>query len=98
MVAPGHAVVLASSTPPISAKVAERIWNGEYVRIAELLPERLTEVPQEESKKEDKRRAAKVQIRSIATWALGFSVYMGVMAVKHPEKTPDLAAYMAQII
>ena len=25
-------------------------------------------------------------------------MYMGVMAVKHPERVPDLAAYMTQII
>lgn len=91
-------VVLASSTPPIPAKVAERIWKGEYVAVAELLPEKLTEPPERDAKREDKKKAASPQIQSIATWALGFSVYVGVMAVKHPERVPDLAAYMAQII
>ena len=62
-----------------------------------MLSEKLTELPEEESKKEDKRRAAKTQIQSIAAWVPGFARYMGVMAVKHPERTPNLAAYMAQI-
>ena len=66
--------------------------------IAELLPEKLTEPPEKDSKKEDKRKASGPKIQSIATWALGFTVYVGVMAVKHPEKVPDLSAYMAQII
>ena len=66
--------------------------------MSELLPERLTEPPEGETKKDDKRKATKWPIQSIATWSLGFSVYMGVMAVKHLERVPDLAAYMAQII
>ena len=66
--------------------------------MSELLPERLTEPPEGETKKDDKRKATKWPIQSIATWSLGFSVYMGVMAVKHSERVPDLAAYMAQII
>ena len=48
-------------------------------------------------KKEDKKKVTN-SIQSIASWSLGFSVYMGVMAVKHPERVPDLAAYMGQII
>ncbi len=29
---------------------------------------------------------------------VGFSVYVGVIALKQPEKVPDLMAYMAQIV
>ena len=90
-------MVLASSTPPIPPKLTERIWRGKYVAVSELLPERLTEPPEGEIKKDDKRKVTK-PIQSIASWSMGFSVYMGVMAVKHPERVPDLAAYMAQII
>ena len=49
-------------------------------------------------KKDEKRKMTKWPIQTIATWSLGFSVYMGVMAMKHPERVPDLAAYMALII
>ena len=91
-------VVLASSTPPIPPKVVERIWKGEYVAMSELLPERLTEPPEGEIRREEKRRVTKWPIQTIATWSLGFSVYIGVMAMKHPERVPDLAAYMALII
>ena len=50
------------------------------------------------SQNPQKGRKVTKPIQSIASWLLGFSVYMGVMAVKHPERVPDLAAYMAQII
>ena len=44
------------------------------------------------------RKVTKWPIQTTATWSLGFSVYIGVMAMKHPERVPDLAAYMALII
>ena len=91
-------VVLASSTPPVPQKIAERIWRGEFVAMWELLPEALAGGPEVKSSEErkDKRKAPKIQ--SIATWVLGFSVYVGVMAKKHPDRVPRLAAYMAQIV
>ena len=90
-------VVLASSTPPVPPRLADRIWRGEYIAMSELLPERFTEPPEGETKKEDRKKTTN-SIQSIASWSLGFSVYMGVMAVKHPKRVPDLAAYMGQII
>ena len=59
-------VVLASSTPPIPPKLAEQIWRGEYVAVSELLPERLKKPPEGEMKKDDKRKAIKWPIQSIA--------------------------------
>ena len=59
-------VVLASSTPPIPHKVVEQIWKGEYVAMSELLPERLTEPPEVEMEKDDKRKVTKWPIQTIA--------------------------------
>ena len=91
-------VLLASSTPPVPQKIAERIWRGQFVAMWELLPEALAGGPEVKCSEErkDKRKAPKIQ--SIASWMLGFSVNVGVMAKKHPEQVPGLAAYMAQIV
>ena len=84
-------VVLASSTPPIPPKLAERIWRGEYVAVSELLPERLTEPPIE-IKKDDKRKATK-PILLIASWSLEFSVYIhGSDGSEAPRKSARLCS------
>ena len=46
----------------------------------------------------EERQEEAPQNPKIATWVLEFSVYVGVMAKKHPERVPGLAAYMAQIV
>ena len=79
-------VLLASSTPPVPQKIAERIWRGQFVAMWELLPEALAGDPEVKCSEErkDKRKAQKIQ--SIVSWMLGFSVYVGVMAKEHPEQ------------
>ncbi len=37
-------------------------------------------------------------MRDITSWVLGFSAYVGVIALKQPEKVPYLMGYMAQIV
>lgn len=92
-------VVLGSSTIPIPWKLAERIWKGEYVPVADLLPETLRSTGEdEEERKKRKKKNGKDGVQTIATWVLGFSAYMGVMAKKHPEKVADMMDYMAQIV
>ena len=83
---------MASSIPPVPQKIAERIWRGKFVAMWELLPVKGPEVKSSEERK-DKKKAPKIQ--SIPTWVLGFSVYVVVMAKKHPEQVP---AYMVQIV
>ena len=93
-------VVLGSSTTPIPRKLAERIWKGEYVPVADLLPEALRSSgeDEEERKKRKKKKGKDEEVQNIATWVLGFSAYVGVMAKRHPEKVADLMDYMAQIV
>ena len=93
-------VVLGSSTTPIPRKLAERIWKGEYVPVADLLPEALRSAGEDgdEGKKRKKKKGKDEGVQTIATWVLGFSAYVGVMAKRHPERVADLMDYMAQIV
>ena len=83
-------VVLASSTCTPNPTEGSRADMGEYVAMSELLPERVTEPPEGEMKKDNNRKVTKWPIQTIATWLLGFSVYMGVMAMKHPERVGSI--------
>ncbi len=92
-------VVVGPSIPPIPRKLAESIWKGQFVAIKDLLPAALAKENVAHEEKKDKKRAKRrPEVRDIASWVLGFSAYVGVIALKQPERVPDLMAYMAQIV
>ena len=85
------------NTPPVPYKLAKRIWEGEYIDMAELLPEALTQPPQAEGDKEKSTRR-KQKIKSILPWTEAFLVYIGVVAKRDPARITDLLAYAGNII
>ena len=82
---------IAPSGVGISAKVAQRIWKGEFVEMAELLPEKLGQADSLPStSKEDKQKARKKRVASILQWVECFHTYIGVLVQQHPGRTQDL--------
>ena len=78
---------MGQSSPPVPAKLAEKIWKGEFVNLCALLPhawvpQNLPLQLQRKSRKEDK------QITSIEQW----------VAIRAPHRVRDLLAYMAMIV
>ena len=90
-------VIVRRTTPPVPAKLAERIWNLEYVAMTDLLPKSLVEAEQL-ADSDKKKRKQKVQIRDIALWMQSFNTYTAVMSKRHPERVADLLAYSSQIV
>ena len=80
-------------------KLANKIESGEFVDMAELLPDRLgcTRSLALEDKggvPKSKRRA----VTNILEWIQCFSVYIAIIALKYPERVPDLLGYQSLII
>ena len=91
-------VVVGQSSPPVPAKLAEKIWKGEFVDLSALLPHRLgapeptlAEALQRKSR-EDK------QITYIEQWVVCFCSYTSVVAIRAPHRVRDLLAYTAMIV
>ena len=91
------AVHLGDGLPPIPAKIATRILNGEFVDMVDLLPEAWSVRKGDESAG---KKGAKTKKKSedIHIWLQCYAVYVGVMATKHPERVPELMSYMINII
>ena len=81
-------------------KLVERITAGEFIEMAELLPDRMGTSPKssngdsESTKQKVKRRP----ISSIIEWVQCFNVYLSVMCRTCPRRIPDLLAYQMLII
>jgi len=58
-------VIIGGATPPVPAKLAEPIWNLEYVALTDLLPKSLMEAEQLADSDKKKKHKQKVQIKDI---------------------------------
>jgi hypothetical protein len=83
----------------IPSKVAQRIWKGEFVEMAELLPEKLgqADTPPAPSK-EDKQKPKKKRVVAILQWVECFHTYIGVLVQQQPGRIQDLLAYASLVV
>ena len=87
-------VSIGAGLPPVPRKLVMRIQAGDYIDMAELLPERLW--ADSEGGREDKK--AKCLISTISEWVQCYSVFMAVVSKKVPERMQDLLSYQAIIV
>ena len=81
------------------AKLAQRAWNGDYIDMADLLPQALSAAlrnPDSQQSKDSKKRAQKVT--SIMSWIECFTTYISLIAMKHPDRVSNLLGYMNLIV
>ena len=96
------AVIVSPSSPPIPFKLADAIWQGEYIDTAKLLPSQLgAEEPtlvdlfDPEVKARKKERCVVTQIEQ---WVQCFNSYIAIVAMKHPGRVQHLLAYSSGIV
>ena len=94
---PPLATVGPNSTP-IPQKIMRKIWNGEYIDMAELLPEKLHTGPQQEPHSADARKPRRKRVTSILQWVECFNAFIGVMLAYHPSRASDLLGYSSLIV
>lgn len=84
--------------PPVPNKLVARIQAGEFIDMAELLPDRLgvSTTPSRDDKQAAKQKHR--QVTNILEWIQCFSIYVAVLTQKHPDRIQDLLGYQALIV
>ena len=96
---PATVMFMGAGLPPVPQKLVLRIQAGEYVDMAELLPDWLgiNEGPPVDGDKEDKKQKRR-QVSNILEWIQCYSIYMAVWTQKFSRKIQDMLGYQALIV
>ena len=87
--------------PPIPTRLVEKIQSGQFVELAELLPDHIGSLsgnPALDDEDKTSSKQTKRQVTTILEWVRCFSLYMAVIALKNPGKLPDLLGYQVLIV
>lgn len=99
-------VRVGDGLPPVPAKLAERIWNWEFIDMVDLLPDQWL-VKKEEPAMHFGAAAAHVgipsqrgkkQVTDIMLWLQCFANYINVMSRSFPGAVSELLSYMVGIL
>jgi len=85
---------MGDSLAPLPTKIVKKIIALEYVEMADLLPEAWL---LEESAVEAQLRRQKGPVTDILTWVQCYSVLVSTLSLQHPDKVPELMAYLSTI-
>lgn len=76
----------------------KRIQSGEFIDLAELLPDHLTEPASGTSNSSNGKGEKRRHISTILEWIQCFTTYMSVVIASQPERSQDLLDYQSLII
>lgn len=93
-----QAVVVSPNTPPVPSKIAERIWNHEFVELDTLLPASLGAPEPTLRDLVCGERKREKKISTIQEWVGCFNTFTAVVLTKEPERAKDLLAYCSLIV
>ena len=94
------AISVGPVSPPIPAKIAEKIWRGEYIELQELLPACLGALGPtilDALLQPDKMKQKKTII-TIQEWIVCFNTFISVVAMRNPNQVRDLLTYSSTIV
>ena len=89
---------VGAGLPPVPAKLAKRIQDGQFIEMGELLPEVLRgPIPYDD----DHQKSSKSKYREldgIIDWIQIFSLYIAIVCRSQPHRITDLLDYQTLII
>ena len=85
---------IGAGLPPIPSRLVTRIEAGEFIDMAELIPDHLGPATTLTLPKPSKRHH---DISNILEWIRCFSAYITVISTKQPHRVPDLLEYLTLI-
>ena len=94
---PQGGVYVGEGLPPVPQKIADRICRGEFVDMAEMLPEFWPVTGTEEG---DHKKSAPQKLRQVTdfqTWLQCFAIYCSIRGSHDPGSVPELMAYIITI-
>ena len=102
--APPAGLSIGAGLPPVPQKLVAKIQSGEFVDMAELLPDRMglsaarNDLATDEKEGKQGSKSKRRQVTNILEWVQCFSIYMAVVSEKHPDRIKDLLGYQALIV
>ena len=91
--------MVSSGLPPIPAKLVNRIQEGLFVEMSDLLPDTLTSAEYNAGEDHaDSRKSKHRRDLSIMEWVQSFAVYLAVVSRTKPHRIADLLGYQQRII
>ena len=86
---------IGAGLPPIPPRLVTRIESGEFIEMAELVPDNSATSTATQSRPNKSQRRA---ISNIFEWVKCFSMYIAVVSLKQPHRVPDLLGYLILIM
>ena len=91
---------LGEGLPTVPAKVVRKIERGEYIDMAELLRDNIEADRRREGRELPGGEAKRLrrEVPDLLSWVQCFSMFSGVVARQHPERTKELFAYLTMVV
>ena len=86
---------LGAGLPPVPEKITSRIEAGEFIEMAELLPDRLGSAGDDQTKSVKTKRRL---VTNIVEWVECFAIYIAVLSKKQPQRVPEMLGYLILIL
>ena len=84
--------------PPVPTKLTAKIKRGEFIEMAELLPEFWSSIREDDHSKQEAKSWRARSVQDMLTWLQCYSLYVRVIGPQHPSRIPELMAYQANIV
>ena len=90
---------IGAGLPPVPKKLVVHIQAGEYINMAELLPDHLG-ISTSPTNRDEKQttKLKRRQVTNILEWVQCFGIYTAVLTLKQPNRIQDLLGYQALIV
>ena len=79
--------------PPVPTKLVAKNKRGEFIEMAELLPEFRSSTWEDDHSKQETKSKQACSVRDIFTWLQCYCLYVSVLGPQHPSRIPELMAY-----
>ena len=90
---------MGAGIPPVPEKMISRIEAGEYIEMAELLPDHLGSAGM--TAEEDQTRVPRSRrkaVTNIFEWVECFAIYVAVLSRSRPQRVPEMLGYLILIL
>ena len=90
---------MGAGIPPVPEKMISSIEAGEYIEMAELLPDRLGSAGMMAGEDQTRiPRSRRKAVTNIFEWVECFAIYVAVLSRSRPQRVPEMLGYLILIL